>query len=404
MKRLNKNVIIFIITFSIILSGLCSVGFLKGLYGSFKELTKFFLLEDAFATFNRFTDSVETASSQGLSYHKDFVNINSSVQKNMGTAVIYKDDMTVVRSKTGYLSYVRDEISTDVLNERAENVAALYKVAEDNGAQFLYVMAPAKGYAMEYPENIVDYNKQNCDEFIKELSKAEVPYYNLIAQMEKEKISEEEMFFATDHHWKPEYALWAANKVASELASRFGFEYDKEKLDIKNYNEEVYEDWFLGSQGKKTGQYFTPLGLDDISVFTPKFKTSFIDTHIGKDYSSQGSFEEVLIHKEHIEEKDLYTKNPYATYLGGDYREQIIENTENKNGKTVLILKDSFSCAFAPFFSTVTKDTYLLDMRDFDEFAGDRINVAKYIEKVKPDIVMVMYTGVTSEDMLYEFK
>ncbi len=362
MKRLNRNIVIFIITFSIILSGLFSVEFLKGIYRSFKELTNFFLLEDAFITFDRFTDSIETASSQGLSYHKDFVDMNSSLQKNMGTAVIYKDDMTVVRSKTGYLSYVRDEIPQEKLEQRAENVAELYKAAEQNGVEFLYVMAPAKGYNMEYPDNIVDYNKSNCDTFLAELKKTGVPYYSLISQMEKEGITEEELFFVTDHHWKPEYALWASDKVAGELESRYGFKYDKSKLDIDNYNEQVYEDWFLGSQGKKTGQYFTHLGLDDISIFTPKFKTSFVNTIMGKDYSVQGTFEEVLIHKDHIEEKDLYTKNPYATYLGGDYREQIIENTENKDGKRVLILKDSFSCAFAPFFSTITKDTYLLDM------------------------------------------
>lgn len=404
MKRLNKNVIIFIITFSIIIAGLFSSGFLKGIYVSFNEFTDFFLLDGSVEAFKSFTNSVETASSQGLLYHKEFVDLNSAVQKNMGTTVVYKDDMAVVRSNTGYLSYIRDEIPQEILENRAKNVAELYQAAEESGAEFLYVMAPAKGYNMEYPDNIVDYNKSNCDVFLEELKKKGVPYYSLISQMEKEGISEEDMFFITDHHWKPEYALWSANRVAEELETRFGFKCDKEKLDIKNYNEEVYKDWFLGSQGKKTGQYFTPLGLDDMSIFTPKFETSFVNTIVGKDYSVQGTFKDVLIHKEHIEEKDLYNKNPYATYLGGDYREQIIENKDNKGGKRVLILKDSFSCAFAPFFSTVTKDTYLLDMRDFAEFAGNRIDVAKYIEETKPDIVMVMYTGVTSEDMLYEFK
>jgi len=404
MKRLNKNVVIFIIAFSIIIAGLCSTGFLKGIYNSFLELTNYILLDSYVTAFNRFTNSVETASSQGLSYHKEFVDLNSAIQVNMGTAVVYKDDMAVVRSNTGYLSYVRDKIPESTLKYRASNVADLCQVAEENGAQFLYVMAPVKGYNMEYPDNITDFNKINCDAFLSELDKAGVPYYSLISQMEKDGITEEEMFFVTDHHWKPEYALWASGKVADVLDSRYGFIYDKSKLDIKNYNEELYEDWFLGSQGKKTGQYFTPLGLDDICIFTPKFDTSFINTIAGKDYSVQGSFEEVLIHKDHIKEKDLYNKNPYATYLGGDYREQIIENTDNKDGKRVLILKDSFSCAFAPFFSTVTQDTYLLDMRDFEEFKGDRIDVAKYIEETKPDIVLVMYTGVTSEDKMYEFK
>ena len=155
MRRLNKNIVIFIITFSIIVAGLFSPDFLKGIYNSFRELTNFLLLDNSVTAFARFTDNVEMASSQGLLYHKDFVDLNSAVQKNMGTAIVYKDDMAVVRSKTGYLSYVRDEISKETLKHRAENVKELYKVAEKNGAEFMYVMAPAKGYNMEYPENII---------------------------------------------------------------------------------------------------------------------------------------------------------------------------------------------------------------------------------------------------------
>lgn len=152
--------------------------------------------------------------------------------------------------------------------------------------------------------------------------------------------------------------------------------------------------------------YFTDLGVDDISIITPKFDTSFVNTVIGADTESfaNGSFEETLIHKGHIETKDYYSKNPYAAYLGGDYREQIIKNNNNKDGKTVLIIKDSFSCAFAPFFSMTTNKTYLLDLRDFPEFNGDRIEVEDYIKRINPDIVIMMYTGVTAENQVYQFK
>lgn len=365
---------------------------------------KNYMIENGlFQGFQRFTWRVETAFSEGLTYHKDFMDLNSAVQNNIGTMLIDKGDTKVIKSKTEYLAYLRGKMDTNTLQKMAENVAQLSKAAEKNGAEFLYVMAPVKGYNMEFPENITDYNKANCDAFLEELKKAGVPYYSLISEMESQNISEEEMFFITDHHWKPEYALWAANAVSEELERRFGFKYDKEKLDIENYNIEVYNNWFLGSQGKKTGQYFSSLGVDDISIITPKFKTYFNNTLVGKDYSSQGSFEEVLIHKAHIETKDFYNKNPYSAYLGGDYREEIIENILNKDAKSVLILKDSFSCAFAPFFAMTNSVTYLLDMRDFDEFAGERIDVEKYIEKIKPDAVMIMYTGVTSDYAMYNF-
>lgn len=404
MKKIDKNIIIFILAFVIILFGLLNADFADRLANSIDKFTQNFTEKDSFEAFAEFTDDVEAASSQGLSYHKEFVDINSAVNKNMGTVVVTKDNLSVVKSKTGYLSYVREKIPDETLSIRAKSMKSLYEISKDNNADFLYIMAPAKGYYMEYPENIEDYNKENCDAFLLELEKENVPYYSLIEQMEKEGITEEELFFVTDHHWKPEYAFWAAGKVADELLKRYDFDYAKDKLNIENYNQEVYEDWFLGSQGKKIGQYFTELGVDDITLITPKFDTDFSVRYAGNPETIRGSFEEVLIHKGNIEVKDFYEKNPYAVYLGGDYREQIIENNKNENGKKVLILKDSFACAFAPFFANVTSGTHLLDMRDFDEFKGEKIDVEKYIESEQPDIVIVMYNGVPIDDAFYKMK
>lgn len=404
MKNFNKNILTFVIIFIIVVMGLWSSRVSEILEAGIEETKALMRDNGFFEGFNVFTGKVETAFSEGLTYHKDFLDLNSAIQKNMGTARIDKGDMTVIKSKSGYLSYLRKEMPERALKKRAKNTAKLYKAAKENGAEFLYIMAPVKGYYMEYPENVEDYNKQNCDAFLRALDDAKVPYLSLIKEMKKDGITEEEMFFITDHHWKPEYALWAVNNVAEELNKRFGFEYDKEKLDIENYKVEIHFNAFLGSQGKKAGQYFSELGIDDINIITPDFETSFTDTQVGKDYVKTGAFSEVLIHKDHVSDADYYNKNPYAAYLGGDYREQIIENHLNIEGKNVLLIKDSFSCAFAPFLSMTTHNTHLLDMRDFSEFEGDRINVAEYIERVKPDYVLVMYTGVTSEDKLYDFE
>ena len=404
MKKISKEIISCIIIFSIIICGLFYGNVSEILDAGIEDCKNYMQDNGLFLTVPRFTWKVETAFSEGLSYHKDFMDFNSAIQNNMGTVLIDKGDTTVVKSKTGFLSYLRDKMPEISLMKRARNVAKLQYAAEENGAEFLYVLAPVKGYNMEFAENIEDFNKENCDLFMEELDKVGVPNYSLIEAMEEDGISEEEMFFITDHHWKPEYALWAAEKICQEFQSRYGFEYDESKLNIDNYNITEYENWFLGSQGKKTGQYFTELGVDNFNLLTPNFETNFSDTQVGKDYYKEGSFEEILIHRDHIETKNFYTKNPYASYLGGDYREEILKNNMIENGKKVLVLRDSFSCAFAPFFALNIGETYLLDMRNFDEFAGKRIDVAKYIEKTKPDYVMIMYTGVTGDDIVYEFK
>jgi hypothetical protein len=139
------------------------------------------------------------------------------------------------------------EINQTFTIEQGDDVLKYFRVeirVKDNEGD--YVVEEEVGTSTD--TNAVDF-------FHLKLEKANVPYYSLISQMEKEGITEEEMFFVTDHHWKPEYALWAANKVADELNARFGYEYDEEKLNIDNYNVEIHFNAFLGSQGKKTGKY-----------------------------------------------------------------------------------------------------------------------------------------------------
>jgi hypothetical protein len=95
-------------------------------------------------------------------------------------------------------------------------------------------------------------------------------------------------------HWKPESGFWATGLICEELSSRYGFEYNEYYTDINNYNLKVYEDWFLGTEGKKVGRYFTARGVDDITLITPKFETSMVEKQPMKNQTRSGSFEETV--------------------------------------------------------------------------------------------------------------
>lgn len=252
MKKFNKNIITFSLVLLIMVIGLSSTGVPKHLESGLIDTKKYMDENGFFDGVARLSWKVETAFSEGLTYHKDFVDLNSAVQNNMGTILIDKGDTTVIKSKTGYLSYLREELPLKLLKRRARKVSDLARTVEKNGSEFIYIMAPVKGYSMEFAENVEDFNKYNCDTYISELDRLKVSNYSLIDEMEKDGISEEEMFFITDHHWKPEYALWATNKVCEELDRRYGYDYDKELLNIDNYNISVYEDWFLGFSGEES--------------------------------------------------------------------------------------------------------------------------------------------------------
>jgi len=57
--------------------------------------------------------------------------------------------------------------------------------------------------------------------------------------------------------------------------------------------------------------------------------------------------------------------------------------------KKVLMIRDSFCDTMAPFLALGVRNIMLLDIR---HFTG---SVKAYIAENKPDVVIVMYTGVT---------
>ena len=195
--------------------------------------------------------------------------------------------------------------------------------------------------------------------------------------------------------------IWASEKLTDFLNSEYGFVCDAELWNYDNYNITEYKNWFLGSQGKKAGRWFTPLGADNINIITPSFETDLVEEQPVKGLVRQGSFKD-LLYMDNIATKAYYDLNPYAAYSGGDFREQIITNRLNPRGKTAIIIRDSYGCAFTPFISLAMSKTYVVDIRD-GGYVGEKVNLTEYISSVKPDYVFVLYTGLTASDSLYTF-
>ena len=402
MKKFNINIVVFIFAIIFIIWG--AQGDL--LLGVLHEVRSFGeeLISGNYRWFIDFKSDVDNISSENLSYHEQLMDINSIKENLLGNRIVEKDDAIYAKSESGSLIKVTQKRITDEeLDRVASSINELKMISEENGANFLYCAAPSKSKYEISPNNISNYEKDNYQRFLKHLSKKQVPYMDFSNSLRDNSISDNDIFFYTDHHWKPYCGFIAANSVCRELNLRYGFEYDETLTKIENYNIDIYKDWFLGSYGKRLGTYFTWVGAEDFELITPKFKSSLVEEQPIKNIIRTGHFEDTVLYTENLK-KDFYSVNTYATYSGGDFRLQIIKNNLNSKGKKVLVVRDSFACVVTPFLSLQTKELHVCDMRDMADMVGKKLNMKEYIRKINPDYVIVLYTSVGDDsDSRYDF-
>ena len=381
MKLLNKNIILFIFFVIAIIFGLygeCAQRLVSNYLDSFYELKKG-NIKEAISVLKD-TNGISTDQ---LFYHNQLVDINSIKLNLTNTRFVQKNDSKTVKCESDMLSMINQErFNQEHLQSVANRVSELQKKSESVGANFIYLAVPEKGYYQPFPSNIRDYSKVNFDDYLDCLKENNISVLSYVDEFNKLNIDKKEIYYYTDTHWRTNVGLFAAQLACDSINQRYGIAFDQRKLDINNYNQKLYPDWFLGALGKKVGTYFTWKGADDFNLITPKFKTSLIEEKPYEDSVRKGRFEDTILYGEQIYEKDYYHHDPYSGYCGGNHRLQIFKNQLDNNGKTALFIRDSFSHVVTPYFALQFKELHVVDTRGEDiELYDEKVDWYKYMEE-----------------------
>jgi hypothetical protein len=161
---------------------------------------------------------------------------------------------------------------------------------------------------------------------------------------EMNKHAGEKMYFSTDHHWKPIGAYYAY--VAFCKAA--GFEpVPINKMDKRTkYN-------FLGSLYQHTLDPSVKNNPDTMEYYIPKVTTTAVRYNAyGYDKQSKS---QVFAH---------YASggNTYSTFISGDAPMMRI-NTNVKNGKKAIVIKNSYGNAFAVYLISHYEEIWVVDFR-----------------------------------------
>lgn len=327
---------------------------------------------------------IEAQYDDGFYGKMNFVDINGLVHKLTGSKIVNgaikgENDKLFLETDKDY------KFDSEKEKQLAEEAVSILDFAEKQGAEVLYVQRPMKfiegkdklpyGFEVEYNDQydlwceIFSDNKINVLDLRKSLGK------NL-------------NFYKTDHHWTVETSFYAAKNIVDYLHQKSEFNFDESKFEEENYYAESYRQSFLGSEGVKTGKYY--VGKDDFNFLVPEFETDFEYEHYIEgdlNKSKKGDFKEAFIDTSLLEDENY--NNKYNSCLNGGYVENIIKNNNYTDGKKLLLISDSYARPMVQYLSMAFSEIRYLDPQE------GRYNDSyiEYIEKYKPDYVIMMYTG-----------
>ena len=267
------------------------------------------------------------------------------------------------------------------VTKQALAIVEFNNILKKKNIKFLLFMAPGKVSNNDKGiSGLLDFSNQNADDFISILKDNNVDYIDYRNFTDRVSDSSyREMFYKTDHHWKPITGMNAANRVSQYLNQYYGYNINLDLLNLNSYNRVQYNKFFLGSLGRKAT--LAEAIPEDFSIYYPKFYSNFHYEVPEENINITGDLS-VLYDMKNLEKIDYYNSNPYAAYNYGDKALIHIKNNNVNDGRRLLVIKNSYANPMTFFLSTGVDKMDIIDLRLFNG------SLQTYINKYKPDTVL----------------
>jgi hypothetical protein len=155
------------------------------------------------------------------------------------------------------------------------------------------------------------------------------------------------IYFKTDHHW----TVRGAYQAYRAFCAKAGYE----AVPLSAFKRQVRKS-FLGSLYDITHDQRLKTSGDSLEYFMLPIRV------IGQRYPDRNL--KKIIPTDVVSER-LGKAGSYLAFLGGDYPLTRILSG-NRNGKKILMVKDSYGNAMAPFLALHYQEVYVIDYRSFD--------------------------------------
>lgn len=277
-------------------------------------------------------------------------------------AILKKDNGRVYFGSDDYLFDVENGLSEEQFKLNITNLNK-FALALNEDINITALLVPTKTEVLKdkLPSNAPVTDETELVEKIKEALYGNIMVTDLIQTFKEH--SNESIYYKTDHHWTSKGAFYAYEKYLNSIGSSPLKESD---FIIENVSDEFY-----GTSYRKANFY---LGNPDIiTKYTAKDPV-----HLEVNYNNLTKADDLY------DNSFLNKTDKYSYFLGGD--KALVEiNTSIKNGKTIVVLKDSFANSMVPFLVNSYEQVFVLDTRYFNT------SISGFINERDVDEVLLLY-------------
>lgn len=316
-----------------------------------------------------FMDSIENFVGDHFMLRKVFISLNTKVQLLMGKRDLGSNYSSTPAEGGVYFGadhHIYEVLLPDRSGIFRNNIAALNRFADKTGLP-LYIEAVPSG-SQEQPERLPLFapNHDQREEIneIKATAGKNTKVIDLFNTLSSK--TGQDYYFKTDHHWN----IWGAYEGYKALVEAMGLP----AVSKDNFNFKVVSNEFYGTLYSKA---ILPEQQPDV-FYLPEYKKAMnITQQTGKQVRDS------LYWEEYLQKKDKY-----STFLGGNHSVDVVKNSDVKNGKKLLILKDSYANSMIPFLALNFSEIHIIDLRYYNQ------DVYRYIEE----------NGITDTAAIYSIK
>lgn len=270
-----------------------------------------------------------TYTSQLHDYFSDQINMRTQMVELKAffeLALGKNENNNVLLGKNGYLieTHPYTEKNYKYLKNNLYKIEKLISKTEENGGLATSLIIPRKIDVLhdKFPPY---YSPQRNDNAWSSIGDKHVSLLDPLLDAQNSAI---EVYYKTDHHLTCD----GAYEVYEELSDILGFvPRSKHTFEITTLSDDFY-----GTSYSKSGFFFAEPDILCSPTISDKYKTTIVELELTFDG---------ILDRDYLEKKDKY-----SVFLSGNNAHVKIVDTEDTSKETLLIIKDSFSHAIAPFF------------------------------------------------------